>query len=73
MRRYVVDLAIPTAELLRYYRGGANAVLAHDRYGRRVRFPALALRRFVDARGVHGRFALEVDDDHRLVAITPLT
>lgn len=72
MRRYVVDLAIPAAELLRYYRGGASAVLAHDRHGRRVRFPAAALRPFVAPAGVHGRFELEVDAHSRLLSIRPL-
>lgn len=72
MRRYVVDLAIPTAELLRYYRGTAGAVAAWDQYGRRVRFPASALRPYVTPGGVHGRFALTVDAANRLTAIDPL-
>lgn len=66
VRRYVVDLNIPAAELLRYYRGAASAVVAHDRYGQRLQFPAAALRPFVTAAGVHGRFLLEVDEHSRL-------
>ncbi len=70
MRRYLVDLSIPAAELLRYYRGSASAVIAHDRYGRLLKFPATALRPFVTAGGVHGRFELEVDDANRLQRLT---
>lgn len=66
MRRYVVDLNIPVSELLRYYRGSAGSVIAHDRYGRRLRFPAVALRPFVTSAGVYGRFELQVDDTNRL-------
>ena len=70
MRRYVVDLSIPSNQLLRYYRGAASAVVAYDQYGRRVRFPASALRPFVTAAGVHGRFVLQVDEHNRLSAIS---
>lgn len=70
MRRYEVDLNIPAAELLRYYRGAASSVLVVDRFGRRIRFPASALRPFVTAAGVHGSFSLHVDDHSRLHRIT---
>jgi hypothetical protein len=66
VRRYEVDLNIPAAELLRYYRGVASAVVTTDRYGRSIRFPASALRPFVTGTGVHGRFLLSVDDHNRL-------
>ena len=66
MRRYEVELNIPADEMLRYYRGGASSVVARDRYGRRLQFPAVALRPFVPAAGVRGRFVLHVDDANRL-------
>tara|TARA_Y100001933_G_scaffold213400_1_gene218984 strand:- start:3048 stop:3266 length:219 start_codon:yes stop_codon:yes gene_type:complete len=66
MRRYEVELNIPADEMLRYYRGGASSVVARDRYGRRLQFPAVALRPFVTAAGVRGRFVLHVDDANRL-------
>jgi len=72
VRRYVVDLNIPADELLRYYRGAASSVVAHDRYGQRLQFPAAALRRFVTAGGVRGRFALVVDERSRLTDIERL-
>ena len=72
MRRYVVELNIPADELLRYYRGAASSVVAHDRYGQRLQFPAAALRRFVTAGGVRGRFALTVDEGNRLTGLERL-
>lgn len=72
MRRYEVDLCIPAAELLRYYRGAASAVVTTDRYGRRIRFPAASLRPFITRTGVHGRFRLSVDDDNRLRQVEAL-
>ena len=69
MRQYLVDLRIPASELLRYYRGSAASVSATDRYGRRLQFPAQALRPFVDRDGVHGTFSLQVDAENRLRSI----
>ncbi len=66
MRRYEVELNIPADELLRYYRGAASSVVARDRYGRRLQFPAVALRPFVTPGGVRGRFVLLVNDANRL-------
>lgn len=72
MHRYVVDLHIPTAELLRYYRGKANAVVVLARSGERVRFPADALRKYVDREGIRGTFSLSVDGANRLRGIERL-
>lgn len=71
MRRYVVDLSIPAAELLRYYSGAAGSVVAYDSCNRRLRFPAAVLRPFVTAAGVHGRFVFEVDAGNRLRTVQP--
>lgn len=72
MRRYVVDLAISADELLRYYRGAASSVVASDRGGRRVQFPAAALRPFVSASGVRGTFVLTVTAENRLQSLERL-
>jgi len=65
-RRYLVDLAIPPDEWLRYYRGGADAVVAVARSGERVRFPARLARPLVSASGVFGTLELWVDGSGRL-------
>lgn len=72
MTRYVIDLKIPTDELLRFYRGSARGVIATARSGHRVQFPAAVLRQFVDHDGVSGVFSLHVDGANRLQAIQRL-
>lgn len=64
---YCFDLAIPRDELMRLYRGQAQDVLARSSCGKRIRFPATHLRRFVDERGVYGQFALTVGPSNKLV------
>lgn len=66
MSKIVVDLAISSPEMLRYYRGQGQAVVAYARDGRTIRFPARWLRPHVGLDGVHGTFVLEVDAQHRL-------
>lgn len=66
MRQYILDLNIPSSELLRYYRGSASSVTALDRNGRRVQFPAHVLRPFVGRSGVQGTFTLWVGAGNRL-------
>ncbi|MBB3168541.1 DUF2835 domain-containing protein [Simiduia aestuariiviva] len=66
-----VRLAISQEELLRLYRGSARTVSALAEDGRRIRFPADALRRLVTDKGVYGQFVIEFDDQHKLVSIQP--
>jgi hypothetical protein len=68
-QEFVVDLSISAVEYRRMYRGDAQQVLAQDRQGRRIRFPAASLRPFVARDGVHGVFVLRVDARNRLIDI----
>lgn len=72
MKEYRFNLDITREQILRYYSGDAAAVVAQTDDGLTVRFPASALRRYVDVAGVHGRFLLRVGDDHRLIALERL-
>jgi hypothetical protein len=67
--RFQVELAIPAAELLKLYRGQARnvSVLASD--GRRILFPAQALKPHVRHDGVYGRFVIIVNADNKLLSI----
>ncbi len=60
-------LAISADKYLRFYAGQARSVVARSHDGRRVQFPAGALRRFVSRDGVHGEFELRFDDDNKLI------
>ena len=66
LKEYRFSLRISAEDYLRYYRGEAVSVIATDPHGRTIRFPATALRPYVDYQGVHGRFRLVTDDEHRL-------
>ena len=69
MPRYILDLDICAETYLSYYQGRAATVFAVDRQGRRLRFPATALRNHITHTGIRGTFCLETDDNHRLVGL----
>ncbi len=52
-------------EVLRYYRGEARNVVARLDDGRSIQFPAGALQKVVTENGVHGRFRLLFDANHK--------
>jgi hypothetical protein len=66
LKEYLFSLGISAEEYLRYYQGQAVAVVVTDSLGRTIRFPANALRSHVAHNGVHGRFRLITDDEHKL-------
>ena len=68
-REFVVTLNISASAYQRMYRGDARDVLAQDLRGRRIRFPASALRPFVTREGVSGVFVLRVDVRNKLIGI----
>jgi hypothetical protein len=72
MNELIVDLRISADEYLRLYRGEVESVVARARDGRRVRFPAGALRRFVTRDGINGTFRIRYDVNGRLSGIDRL-
>ncbi|MDX9740068.1 MAG: DUF2835 domain-containing protein [Gammaproteobacteria bacterium] len=69
LRCFIVDLALPPEECMRYYSGEASVVVARARDGSVIQFPARLLRRFIGRDGVAGAFELACDADSRLVAM----
>lgn len=67
--QYEVPLSIDREEYLHSYSGHAKVVVARDVHGKRLQFPALALRPFVSHSGIQGTFIISVDVDNRLVDI----
>jgi len=51
------------------YSGDARNILAHDREGRKIQFPALSLRPFVSHEGIRGTFIIRVDEQNKLAGI----
>lgn len=62
-------LKISQQEFLRYYQGQARQVLVHSYDGRRIQFPASALRPFVGHDGIEGEFIIRVNEQHKLVEL----
>jgi hypothetical protein len=68
-----LQLNISADELLALYRGEVRAVRARALTGQTVQFPAAALRRHVSPLGVHGRFRMEFDAQHKFVSLERMT
>lgn len=68
-QRLHVVLKIPHHQLLYYYGGEVDAVVAKTTDGRIIRFPANILRSVVQSNGVYGTFELVLDENHKFVSI----
>lgn len=68
-QRLRIHLALSADEVLRYYRGEVDSVLARTPDGVSVRFPVEALRPHVLQNGVQGWFELEFDGNRKFVAL----
>lgn len=68
-QRLRIHLSLSSEEVLRYYRGEADSVLAWTPEGISVKFPIEALRPHVMQNGVQGWFELEFDARRKFVAL----
>lgn len=64
-----LQLNISASEFLAWYRGTARSVLARADSGQWVEFPASALQKFIHSEGIHGRFVLTYDDNHKFISL----
>lgn len=63
-------LDVSSEEAWKYYRGEATAVYAYTDDGKRVQFPAMHLRRFINHDGsIRGRFEIRFDNNNKLIDI----
>lgn len=65
----IVDITIGADDYLRYYAGAARDVVATARDGRKVRFPAGILQRFVSRDGIHGSFRIHFSEQGKFASI----
>jgi len=72
MPALTLQLSISADKMVGYYRGQIKTVMARATTGQTVQFPASALQKFILPDGVHGRFRLEFDDQHKFVRIEAL-
>jgi hypothetical protein len=66
------SLNISAERYLSVYQGQASTVSVVAEDGRRVQFPAQALRPFVTRNGIQGRFQLLIDENNRLQGLERL-
>ncbi len=71
-KEYIVALNITAEDYRRMYSGGARHVVALDREGCSIQFPATALRPFVSHDGIRGTFSILVDEQHKLLEVRQL-
>jgi hypothetical protein len=69
MAALVIQLNISSDKVVGYYRGQIRSVVAHATNGQTVQFPASALQKHIMPDGVHGRFRIEFDANHKFVAL----
>jgi hypothetical protein len=69
---YIVPLRISAEAYQRMYNGNARNVVARDRAGQTIQFPAASLRPFVTHDGISGTFVIRVDEQNRLASIRRL-
>ncbi len=65
MNRYEFEIHLKPEQYLKFYRGTAQHVVVRATTGQNVQLPASIFRSFVTPDGVHGRFMLTCDADHR--------
>ncbi len=73
MQRIRFSLDISRDRYQAYYQGAVRSVQVIADDGRSIRFPASALRPFLDHQGVRGRFEISFDANNRLQSLTRLT
>ena len=71
-KEYIVALNITAEDYRRMYSGQARNVVALDREGRSIQFPATALRPFVSHDGISGTFRIRVDEHQKLLGVCRL-
>jgi hypothetical protein len=73
VQRLLVVLNISTYDLMQYYEGTVDSVVAKATDGRTVKFPANILRSVVRDKGVYGTFELILDENHKFLSINRLS
>lgn len=68
----ILELHITADQMLGYYRGAVRTVVARATNGQTVQFPASVLQKHVTADGIHGRFRMEFDENHKFLRLEPV-
>lgn len=66
-------LAIEAQQVMAIYRGQADRIYVVSEQGTSLSLPAGSFRRFVETRGLYGRFEIEIDDQGKCIHIERLS
>ena len=53
-----------------FYQGQVQNIQVLSHEGKTIRFPASAVRQFLTAEGVYGEFAIEIDENNKLLGVS---
>lgn len=65
MHDVIFSIRMSPDTYLHYYRGTAKNIIVRAEDGRKIQFPAKALQPFIKKNGIHGRFRLIYDQQHK--------
>lgn len=69
MVEYYFYLSLTYDECMAYYKGDFEFIQVTEDCGKRIRFPAAHIRRFVSSIGVRGRFKLSLTSQNSFVSL----
>jgi hypothetical protein len=69
MPKVIITLNISKQDILKFYQGSAQSIVAHAEDGRVIRFPINTVRQFIEADGIRGRFEIEFNQQGRFMGI----
>lgn len=73
MHSIIVDIRITADEYLKQYKLPNAVVVTQSRCGRRVKFPANILQKFVSYSGIDGSFRIQFSADGKMQSVEQLT
>jgi hypothetical protein len=73
MPSVIISLSISPNELLKYYQGAAQVVVAQATTGQRIQIPASILRPFVSSQGIQGCFEIHYGENGKLTEIVQIS
>ncbi len=72
MHTFEFDMALSALKTRAIYEGQARYILVESDQGVRLQLPASNFYRYVTSDGIQGRFSVDVDADHKIVALRRL-
>ena len=69
MREYKFSMSLSADKTHSIYQGQARFILVESDHGLKLQLPAINFRQYVADDGIHGRFAVQIDSENRIVEL----